>query len=31
VDNEAALSTFGQVRSTVTTARQIQMGLRLTF
>jgi hypothetical protein len=30
-DNEAALSTFGRIRSTVTSSRQIQLGLRLTF
>ena len=30
-DNEAALSTFGVIRSTVTSSRQIQLGLRLTF
>jgi hypothetical protein len=30
-DNEAPLSTFGRVRSTVTSSRQIQLGLRLSF
>jgi hypothetical protein len=30
-DNERPLSTFGLIRSTVTSARQIQLGLRLTF
>jgi hypothetical protein len=30
-DNEAALPTFGRVRSTVTSARQIQLGLRISF
>jgi hypothetical protein len=30
-DNEAPLSSFGQVRATVTAARQIQLGLRLNF
>jgi hypothetical protein len=30
-DNEAPLSTFGRIRSTVTSARQIQLGLRLAF
>jgi hypothetical protein len=30
-DNEAPLGTFGQIRSTVTSARQIQLGLRLSF
>jgi hypothetical protein len=30
-DNEKALSTFGLIRNTVTTARQIQLALRLTF
>ncbi len=30
-DNEAPLPTFGQIRTTVTTARQIQLGLRLSF
>ena len=28
---EAALSTFGRVRSTVTSARQMQLGVRLSF
>ena len=31
VDNEKALSTFGLIRNTVTTARQIQLALRLSF
>jgi hypothetical protein len=31
VDNEAPLSTFGVIRSTVTSSRQIQLGVRLTF
>ncbi|HKO45245.1 MAG TPA: TonB-dependent receptor [Pyrinomonadaceae bacterium] len=30
-NNEAPLSTFGVIRSTVTSARQIQLGLRLAF
>jgi len=30
-DNEAPLTSFGQVRATVTSARQIQLGLRLNF
>jgi hypothetical protein len=30
-DNEKALSTFGLIRNTVTTARQIQLALRLSF
>lgn len=30
-DNEAPLSTFGRIRSTVTSARQVQIGLRATF
>ena len=30
-DNEAPLSTFGRIRSTVTSSRQIQLGLRATF
>ena len=30
-DNEQPLSTFGRVRSTVTSSRQIQLGVRLTF
>jgi hypothetical protein len=30
-DNEQPLSTFGLIRSTVTSSRQIQLGLRLTF
>ncbi|HEX4899393.1 MAG TPA: TonB-dependent receptor, partial [Pyrinomonadaceae bacterium] len=30
-DGEAPLSTFGRIRSTVTTSRQIQLGLRLSF
>ena len=29
--NEAPLSTFGRIRSTVTSARQIQLGIRLAF
>lgn len=29
--NEAALSTFGRIRSTVTSSRQIQLGIRLAF
>lgn len=30
-DNEAPLSTFGRIRNTVTSSRQIQLGLRLSF
>jgi Carboxypeptidase regulatory-like domain/TonB dependent receptor len=30
-DGESPLSTFGRIRSTVTSSRQIQVGLRLTF
>ena len=30
-DGEAPLSTFGRVRSTVTSSRQIQLGLRVVF
>lgn len=30
-DGEAPLSTFGRIRSTVTSSRQIQLGLRLAF
>jgi hypothetical protein len=30
-DNEAPLSTFGRITTTVTSARQIQLGVRLTF
>ena len=30
-DNEQPLSTFGRIRSTVTSARQIQFGLRISF
>ena len=30
-DNEAPLSTFGRIRNTVTSARQIQLGLRISF
>jgi hypothetical protein len=30
-DNERPLSTFGRIRGTVTSSRQIQLGLRLTF
>jgi len=30
-DNEAPLSTFGRIRSTVTSSRQIQIGLRVAF
>jgi hypothetical protein len=30
-DNEAPLSSFGRIRSTVTSSRQIQLGLRLAF
>jgi hypothetical protein len=29
--NEAPLATFGRVRSTVTSARQMQLGLRFSF
>ena len=29
--NETALSTFGRIRSTVTSSRQIQLGIRLAF
>jgi hypothetical protein len=31
VDNERTLSTFGRIRSTVTSSRQIQLGLRILF
>ena len=31
LDNEAPLPTFGRIRSTVTSSRQIQLGLRLAF
>ena len=31
VDNEQPLSTFGVIRSTVTSSRQVQLGVRLTF
>jgi hypothetical protein len=30
-DNEAPLSTFGRITTTVTSSRQIQIGLRLGF
>ena len=30
-DNEAPLPTFGRIRSTVTSARQVQLGVRLSF
>jgi hypothetical protein len=30
-DNEAPLSSFGRIRSTVTSSRQIQLGLRIAF
>jgi hypothetical protein len=30
-DNEAPLSTFGRIRSTVTSSRQIQLGIRVSF
>jgi hypothetical protein len=30
-DNETVLPTFGRIRSTVTSSRQIQLGVRLTF
>ncbi len=30
-DNEAPLSTFGRIRTTVTSSRQIQLGLRVNF
>jgi Carboxypeptidase regulatory-like domain/TonB dependent receptor len=30
-DNEAPLTTFGRIRNTVTSARQIQLGIRATF
>jgi hypothetical protein len=30
-DNETPLSTFGRIRSTVTSSRQIQLGVRVTF
>ena len=30
-DNEVPLSTFGRIRSTVTSSRQIQLGLRVSF
>jgi hypothetical protein len=31
LDNESVLQTFGRIRSTVTSARQIQLGVRLSF
>jgi hypothetical protein len=31
VDNEAPLSTFGRIRSTVTSSRQVQVGARVVF
>jgi hypothetical protein len=31
VDNEAPLASFGRIRSTTTSARQIQLGVRVTF
>jgi hypothetical protein len=31
VDNEAALASFGQIRTTVTSARQAQLGIRISF
>lgn len=30
-DNEAPLASFGQIRTTVTSARQVQLGVRLSF
>jgi hypothetical protein len=30
-DGEAPLASFGQIRTTVTSARQVQLGIRLTF
>jgi hypothetical protein len=30
-DNEAPLASFGRIRSTVTSARQVQLGIRVTF
>ncbi len=30
-DNEAPLTTFGRIRTTVTSSRQIQLGLRVNF
>jgi hypothetical protein len=30
-DGEAPLASFGQIRTTVTSARQTQLGIRLTF
>ncbi|MGI9165921.1 MAG: TonB-dependent receptor domain-containing protein [Pyrinomonadaceae bacterium] len=30
-DNEAPLTTFGRIRSTVTSSRQVQLGLRIVF
>jgi hypothetical protein len=30
-DNEAPLASFGRIRSTVTAARQVQLGVRVTF
>ena len=30
-DNEAPLSTFGRIRTTVTSSRQIQLGVRVNF
>ena len=30
-DGEAPLSTFGRIRSTVTSSRQIQLGMKLVF
>jgi hypothetical protein len=30
-DNEAPLAAFGQIRTTVTPSRQVQLGVRFTF
>jgi len=30
-DNEAPLSSFGQIRTTITSSRQAQLGLRISF
>lgn len=30
-DNEAPLASFGQIRTTITSARQVQLGIRFSF
>jgi hypothetical protein len=30
-DDEAPLASFGRIRTTVTSARQVQLGIRITF